>query len=62
MVSFQTPNCPLVFKADPDQMERKEDALVAWTFREFHDKADDKPERIVIWPMAKALLMQVKAA
>jgi len=54
VVSFQTPNCPLYFAADPETAMREDNALVAWTFREFLDKEDHKPERIVIWPMAKA--------
>lgn len=57
VVSFQTPNCPLVFKDDPHQMERTEDSLVAWTLKEFHDKSDHLPERIVMYPMAKAALL-----
>lgn len=35
---------------------------MAWTLREFHNKPDHKPERIVIYPMAKATLLQIKAA
>lgn len=43
-------------------MQRHEDALVAWSLKEFHDKPDHKPERIVVYPMAKATLLQIKAA
>jgi len=57
VVTFQTPNCPIVFKDDPDQVQRDEDALVAWTLKEFHDRPDHKPERIIVYPMAKATLL-----
>lgn len=43
-------------------MQRDEDALVGWTLKEFHDKEDHKAERIIVYPMAKALLYQIKAA
>jgi PhoPQ-activated pathogenicity-related protein len=52
----------MVFKDDPKQEQKEEDSLVAWTLKEFHDRPDHKPERIIVYPMAKATLLQIKAA
>lgn len=57
VVNFQTPNCPIVYNDDPSQMERKEDSLVAWSLREFTTKPDHLPERLIMFPMAKAALL-----
>ena len=56
VVSFQTPNCPMVFKDDPDKHHRREDSQIAWALREFFMKPDHKPERLIFMPMAKAAL------
>jgi len=57
VVSFQTPNCPMIFKDDPHKKHRHEDSQIAWALREYFYKPDHAPERLILMPMAKATLM-----
>ena len=52
----------MVFRDDLDQMERKEDALLGWTFHEFMKDPNHDPTLIGTMPMAKASLLVMKAA
>jgi PhoPQ-activated pathogenicity-related protein len=61
-VSYQTPNCPMIFKDDPDKKHRSEDSQIAWALREFFKKDDHDPQRLIFMPMAKAALFQMRAA
>lgn len=54
VVAFQTPNCPMIFEDDPSKEERNEDPQVAWALREFFEKPDHDPRRLILMPMAKA--------
>lgn len=49
----QIPNQPIVFKDDPLQVKRYEDALIAWGWKKFMDDLSD-PEILVRLPMTKA--------
>lgn len=48
------PNQPIVFKADPDQQQRTEDAIIAWTWKTFVDQKGADPEILLRMPMTKA--------
>ena len=48
------PNQPIVFKADPEQISRTEDQVVAWTWEQFVRKNGTDPEILVEFPMTKA--------
>ena len=50
---FSIPACPIVFKEDPLQEKRYEDAIIAFTWSHFH-KYPDKPEWLLRMPMTKA--------
>jgi len=52
----------MIFKDDPSKKHRSEDSQIAWALREFFFKEDHKPERLILMPMAKAALFQMKAA
>nr|KAG5691328.1 hypothetical protein BaRGS_014027 [Batillaria attramentaria] len=49
----QIPNQPIVFKADPTQKSRDEDAVIAWTWKTFIQNTSD-PEILLRMPMTKA--------
>ncbi|XP_025076722.1 autocrine proliferation repressor protein A-like [Pomacea canaliculata] len=51
----QIPNQPVVFKADPSQKQRNEDAVIAWTWKTFIENASD-PEILLRMPMTKAVV------
>ncbi|XP_045213280.2 autocrine proliferation repressor protein A-like [Mercenaria mercenaria] len=48
------PNQPIVFKADPTQKRRTEDAIIAWTWKTFVDQKGADPEILLRMPMTKA--------
>ncbi|XP_071129143.1 autocrine proliferation repressor protein A-like [Mytilus edulis] len=48
------PNQPIVFKDDPEQKKRKEDAVIAWTWKTFVEKNSSDPEFLLRFPMTKA--------
>ncbi|WAQ96729.1 APRA-like protein [Mya arenaria] len=48
------PNQPIVFKADPEQKKRTEDAIIAWTWKTFVDQQGADPEILLRMPMTKA--------
>lgn len=48
------PNQPIVFKADPVQQRRTEDAIIAWTWKTFVDQKGADPEILLRMPMTKA--------
>lgn len=48
------PNQPIVFKADPSQQHRSEDAIIAWTWKTFVDQQGADPEILLRMPMTKA--------
>ncbi|XP_071814824.1 autocrine proliferation repressor protein A-like [Apostichopus japonicus] len=51
----QNPNQPIKFKNDPKQKNRREDDIIAYTFRQFVDGPfSDDPEIVVLLPMVKA--------
>ncbi|XP_064606085.1 autocrine proliferation repressor protein A-like [Liolophura sinensis] len=50
----QVPNQPVVFKNDPSQKSRSEDAVIAWTWRTFVEEFPNKPEWLLRLPMTKA--------
>ncbi|XP_072181379.1 autocrine proliferation repressor protein A-like [Diadema setosum] len=50
----QVPNQPIVFKTDPKQMKRTEDAIIAFTWRHFIENGTDQPNWLLRLPMTKA--------
>ncbi|KAK2157405.1 hypothetical protein LSH36_192g01004 [Paralvinella palmiformis] len=48
------PNQPLIFLNDPQQMSRKEDSIIAWTWRTYIDDPTPDPTVILRMPMTKA--------
>ncbi|KAH3872000.1 hypothetical protein DPMN_035213 [Dreissena polymorpha] len=48
------PNQPIVFKDDPAQKKRTEDAIIAWTWKTFVDQKGADPEILLRMPMTKA--------
>lgn len=52
---FQIPNEKVVFSSDPEQMERSEDAIIAFTWDHFIKDPSD-PTWLVRFPMVKASL------
>jgi len=61
VVVHQIPNCPLVFASDPAQRRRGEDALIAWSWRDFLNDPSRSPERLVRLPMVKAAYQCMRA-
>ncbi|GMH73865.1 hypothetical protein TrRE_jg9245 [Triparma retinervis] len=57
---FQVPNEHVVFKEDPEQMSRTEDAIIAYTWDHFL-RHPDKPEWLVRLPMVKSVLRAMDA-
>lgn len=51
----QVPNQPIVFASDPQRKRRSEDAMVAWTWREFLHNTK-QPEWLARLPMTKAVV------
>jgi PhoPQ-activated pathogenicity-related protein len=49
----QIPNAPILFKKDPSQKSRTEDAIIAWTWKEFLENTND-PYILARLPMTKA--------
>lgn len=49
----QIPNQPIVFNKDPSQKRRYEDAVIAWTWKEFIENTSD-PYILLRMPMTKA--------
>lgn len=43
-------------------MHRSEDDQVGWAFKDFFDKPDHDPRRLILMPMAKAVFQQMRAA
>ena len=37
VVIYQVPNCRMIFADDPEQRHKKEDELLAWSFKRFYD-------------------------
>jgi PhoPQ-activated pathogenicity-related protein len=54
-VLFQIPNQRIIFRDDPKQQSRGEDAVIAYTWVHFH-QYPDQPEWLVRFPMVKAAL------
>ncbi|XP_071953962.1 autocrine proliferation repressor protein A-like [Antedon mediterranea] len=50
----QVPNQPIVFPGDPLQKRRKEDAIIAFTWRHFVENGTDEPYWLLRMPMTKA--------
>ncbi|KAH3871998.1 hypothetical protein DPMN_035212 [Dreissena polymorpha] len=48
------PNQPIVFRDDPAQKKRAEDAIIAWTWKIFVDQKGADPEILLRMPMTKA--------
>ena len=61
VVVYQIPNCPYTFASDPAKRARSEDALIAWTWRDFVADPLHTPERLVRLPMAKAAFQCMRA-
>lgn len=53
-VLYQVPNQPIVFAEDPLQMQRSEDAAVAFTWSQFARVHMNNPQWVLYMPMAKA--------
>nr|XP_054762652.1 autocrine proliferation repressor protein A-like [Lytechinus pictus] len=52
----QIPNQPIVFKTDPLQKKRSEDAIIAFTWRHFIENGTDEPYWLLRMPMTKAVV------
>ncbi|XP_072027742.1 autocrine proliferation repressor protein A-like [Amphiura filiformis] len=50
----QVPNQPIVFKKDPKQEKRTEDAIIAFTWAHFINNGTDEPYWLLRMPMTKA--------
>ena len=50
----QLPNCPYVFPSDPDQKPRREDAVLAWAWRDFIDDPEHRSDWMPRLPMVKS--------
>lgn len=57
---MQVPNCPLKFPSDPTHRGRGNDALLAYSWKEFLDHSDD-PNWLVWLPMVKGSYQSMKA-
>jgi len=57
----QIPNCPYVYPSDPDQKERKEDAVLAWAWRQFIDDPEHRSDWIPRLPMVKSAFQVMRA-
>jgi len=67
IVVYQIPNCPLVFSSDPSHRGRGEDALIAWTWKEYlEERAAGSPGHGAEWlarlPMAKGAFQSMRSA
>ncbi|XP_005102804.2 autocrine proliferation repressor protein A [Aplysia californica] len=51
----QIPNQPTVFLKDPERKERKEDAIIAWTWKQFINNSSF-PDILLRLPMTKAVV------
>ncbi|XP_072043224.1 autocrine proliferation repressor protein A-like [Amphiura filiformis] len=52
----QVPNQPVVFKEDPKNQSRSEDAAIAFTWGHFIKNGTDQPEYVLQLPMTKAAI------
>ncbi|XP_072168404.1 autocrine proliferation repressor protein A-like [Diadema setosum] len=52
----QIPNQPIVFKSDPRQKSRSEDAIIAFTWRHFIENGTNEPYWLLRMPMTKAVV------
>ena len=59
IVVYQIPNCPVVFRSDPEKLERKEDGLIAWAWRQYMTNLD--PKWLPRLPMTKAGMQAMRA-
>ena len=57
---FQVPNEHIVFTADPEQMRRSEDSIIAFTWEHFLNDPT-KPEWLVRFPMVKSVVKAMDA-
>lgn len=55
-ILFHVPNQPSVFASDPDQGKLMEDRLVSFSWNTFMTRAQNRPDWIAYFPMAKASL------
>ncbi|XP_071843584.1 autocrine proliferation repressor protein A-like [Apostichopus japonicus] len=53
---FQVPNQPIRFTSDSSGRDRVEDAIIAYTMREFYTKAPDQPRLLLQVPMTKSVV------
>ncbi|CAF1342356.1 unnamed protein product [Adineta steineri] len=53
---WQIPNQPFQFWADPLEKLRREDALVAWTWKQYFDTNGMDPTILLYFPMTKAVV------
>jgi len=51
---FQVPNQPIVYADDPEQMERREDDSIGWTWFHYLNDESSDPEFLLRLPMTKA--------
>ena len=51
---LQVPNSPIRFPSDPEQWDRSEDDLLAWTWHEFFNDPKKDSEWLLHLPMVKA--------
>lgn len=59
-VVYQIPNCPVVFQSDSERLQRKEDAIIAWAWRQYMSNLD--PIWLPRLPMTKASMQAMKAS
>jgi PhoPQ-activated pathogenicity-related protein len=57
----QLPNCPYVFPSDPDQKARREDAVLAWAWRDFVDDPEHRSDWMPRLPMVKSAFQVMRA-
>jgi PhoPQ-activated pathogenicity-related protein len=64
-VVYQIPNCPIIYPTDPSKKERREDAMIAWAWKEFAIATKAGDRNAARWvprlPMAKAAFQSMRA-
>ena len=62
VVVWQIPNCHIRYPSDPLKMNRSEDAMIAWAWRQYLDDPKHDPRWLPRLPMVKAAFACMRAA
>ena len=58
----QLPNVPIVFGSDPDQKERGDNEILAWSWHQFINDPNKDPRQLSQFPIVKAAFQCMRAA